>query len=301
MTTASWKIIPNFAGMKRLSPTEEQTSLRFNDEDLIIVDKIQNMPENSVYYANHVFMIICTEGKMEMTYDGQKKTLERGEFFLGVPGSVLSDYVLSPDYDCKILAIKPSETTVPLELHKQRINTALHIKEHPIVKPNEEELNIFFDYYNILCNRVRKPSHRYYDTEVRSLLNTILLYVLGIMDQNMEYNSTTSIHGEQIVEQFARMVNEDCGRHRMVEYYADRLNISAKYLSSLVRKTLDRTPTKIIQIVTIKEIERRLRYTKDSIKEISNALDFPNTSFFGKYFKHYTGMTPNSYRKKYNQ
>ncbi len=287
--------------MKQLKPLENQDCLRFNGDDLIIIDQIQNLPENGVYYADHVFMIICTEGRIEMTYDGRKMTLGPGEFFLGVPGSVLSDYILASNYDCKILAIKPSETAVPLELHKQMINTALHIKEHPIVQLSEEELHIFFNYYDLLCSRVQNPTHRYYDTEIRSLLNTILLYVLGIMDQNMEYNSTTTIHGEQIVEQFARMVNEDSGHHRTVEYYADRLNISAKYLSTLVRNTLDRTPTDIIKIVTIKEIERRLRYTKDSIKEISNALDFPNTSFFGKYFKHYTGMTPNSYRKKYNQ
>ena len=62
-----------------------------------------------------------------------------------------------------------------------------------------------------------------------------------------------------------------------------------------------RTPTDVIKVVTMKEIERRLRYSTDSIKQISAALNFPNTSFFGKYFKQHSGMTPNSYRKKYHK
>ncbi len=295
----NWKYMPNFAAMKRLILLENQDHLTFNDKDLVIVDRFQNMPENIVYSSDYILIIICTEGKSEMSYDGRRVTLNKNELFLGVPGSVLSDYMLSPHYDCKVLAIKPSEATVPLGLHKQTINTAFYIKDHPVVKLNDEELDIFFSYYHILYNRVRKPSHRYYNSEIRTLLNTILLFILGTMDQDVNYSSTSTIHGEQIVEQFAKMVNDDRGCHRLVEYYAERLNITAKYLSFLVRHTLNRTPSDIIKVVTMKEIERKLRYTDESIKEISNSQNFPNTSFFGKYFKQHAGMTPNTYRKKY--
>ena len=63
----------------------------------------------------------------------------------------------------------------------------------------------------------------------------------------------------------------------------------------------DRITDSLIKVVTMKEIERRLRYTGDSIKQISQAMNFPNTSFFGKYFKQHSGMTPNNYRKKYHK
>ncbi len=287
--------------MKRLRPIENQEYLSFNDEDLIILDKIQNLPENGTYYSDYVFIILCTEGKLEMTCDGYKWILHEGELFAGVPGSVLSDYMLSPHFDCKIVAVKPTEAVVPVPMQKQMVRSALYIKEHPVTKLDEEDLATFYNYYNILCSRIQKPSHRYYNAEVRTLVNALLLYVIGTMDRQMEdVTSETSVHGEHLVDKFVRMANDDCGHHRSVEYYADRLNISAKYLSTLVRATIDRTPTEIIKIVTMKEIERRLRYSNESIKEISNALNFPNTSFFGKYFKQHSGMTPNTYRKKYH-
>jgi len=137
---------------------------------------------------------------------------------------------------------------------------------------------------------------------MRSLIKAFLLKVISIMDREMEMPETESTaRGEQLVEKFVWMVNEDRGRNRLVEYYANRLNITSKYLSTLVRSSLNRTPTEVIQIMTTKEIERRLRYTDDSIKQISHAMNFPNTSFFGKYFKQHSGMTPNSYRKKYHK
>ncbi len=294
--------MPNFATMKRLSPIEHQECLSFNGEDIIIIDKVQNMPENNVYYSDYVLMIMCIAGKLEVTYEGQKLTLHEGEFFLGLPGSILSDYMISPHFDCKILVFRPSEATISVELQKQMINSALYVKDHPVIKFAEAEFTTFFSYYNLLCERIQYSSHRYHNAEIRTLLNAFMLFVIGTMDQNMVVTEMpTTIRGEQLVEEFVKLANEDCGRNRSVEYYADRLNISAKYLSTLVRNTLDRTPSDIICIVTMKEIERRLRYSKESIKEISNSLNFPNTSFFGKYFKQHSGMTPNSYRNKYHQ
>lgn len=288
--------------MRKLKPQEYQDCLSFNEEDLVIIDKVQNLPENSTYYSEYVLLIICNEGKIEMTYDGRKLTLHEDELFLAVPGSVLSDYMLSPHFDCKILAIRPSEATTSAQLQKQMVRSAIYIKEHPIVHLNEEDLAAFYSYYNLLCNRIQKASHRYYNGEVRTLLNAFFLYVVGTMNsETPETESSTTVHGEHLVEEFVKMVNDDCGHNRFVEYYADRLNISAKYLSTLVRNSLERTPTNIIKIVTMKEIEQRLRYSNESIKEISNSMNFPNTSFFGKYFKKHSGMTPNSYRKKYHQ
>jgi len=172
--------------MKRLKPKENQAYLSFNDEDIVIIDQVQKLPENGTYYSDYVFLIICTKGKIEMTYDGRKVTLHEGELFLGVPGSVLSDYMLSPHFDCKIIAVKPSEATVPMELHKQMVNSAIYVKDHPIAKLSEDGLATFFSYYNFLTIRIKKPSHRYYNGEVRALLNAFLLYIIGTMDSEME-------------------------------------------------------------------------------------------------------------------
>ncbi|MCR4602833.1 MAG: helix-turn-helix domain-containing protein [Prevotella sp.] len=286
--------------MKHFELVRNQAYLSFNDEDVIIIDKIENLPENSVYQSEYVLVLICTAGKIQIEYDGNTITIHQGEIFLGVPGSMLSDYMISPSFDCKLLAIKPTEATVSRALHTQIINSTLYIKSHPVAQLSASDTEAIFNYYNLICNQIKQSQHRYKNGEVRALLNAFLLKVVGIMDcENNTAESDTTLRGEQLVEKFVWMVNEDCGRNRLVEYYAEKLHITPKYLSTLVRATLGHTPTDIIKVVTIKEIERQLRYTSDSIKQISAAMNFPNTSFFGKYFKHNTGITPNSYRKKY--
>lgn len=293
------KVKPN---MKHLELTEKQEYLAFNEQDLIIIDKVQDLPENSTYYTEHVLVIICTAGKMQVEYDGKCITIQEGDLFLGVPGSVLSDYMVSPKFDCKLLAIKPSEVMASRELHTMVINSMLHIKTHPVARLTESDAEDVSAYYDLICRRIRQPEHRYQNGEVYSLINAFLLRVVGIMDSGLDATVTvSSVHGDQLVEKFVWMVNEDCGHNRLVEYYADRLNITPKYLSTIVRSSLNRTPTDVIKVVTMKEIERRLRYTGDSIKQISQAMNFPNTSFFGKYFKQHSGVTPNSYRKKYHK
>ena len=288
--------------MKQTDTTKNLDFLALNEQDIIVMDNTRELPENSAYTTEHVLVMICTTGKIQFDYDGQLTTVHKGELFLGVPGSVVSDYMVSPDFDCKLIAVKPTEVMASRELHTMVINSMLHIKTHPVARLTETDAEDVFAYHDLICRRIRLAEHRYKNGEVRSLINAFLLRMVGIMDSGTEVKETeSSVRGEQLVEKFVWMVNEDCGRNRLVEYYADRLNITSKYLSTLVRNILGRTPTDVIKVVTMKEIERRLRYTDDSIKQISQAMNFPNTSFFGKYFKQHSGVTPNSYRKKYHK
>jgi len=288
--------------MKPLELLNDQEYLTFSGQDLVIIDKIQKLPENSTYYSDYVLVMICTAGKIQIEYDSQSITVREGEIFLGVPGSVLSDYMLSPQFDCKLLAIRPSETTTSRQLHSQIITSTLYIKTHPVKKLSDADYKSVFDYYNLICTCIQQEQHRYHNGEIRLLLNAFLLKVVGIIDRDMDTTDMdATVRGKDIVEKFVWMVNEDCGQHRFVDHYANRLHITPKYLSTLVRASLDRTPSDVIRLVTMKEIERRLRYTDESIKQISISMDFPNTSFFGKYFKQHSGMTPNSYRNKYSK
>ena len=82
--------------------------------------------------------------------------------------------------------------------------------------------------------------------------------------------------------------------------FASQLNVTPKYLSMLLKETMNRRPSDMIHLFTLKAIEHRLRFTDMSIQEIANDLKFPNASFFGTYFKAHTGMTPMEYRRKYH-
>ncbi len=286
--------------MKYLDPVDNQEYLIFNDNDIVIIDKLQNLPERATHYSNYIIVLLCTAGRIQIDYDNKVFTVEKGDLFFGVPGSMFSEYMTSPQFDCKILAIKPAEASSPRDFYSRTLNTVVYVKNHPVVKLSETDLKILFDYYNLICHQVEHSSTRYGSGEIRSLVNAFILNILNVFDRviNLPEN-IQSIHGEKLVERFVWLVNENCGRERFVDFYAKKMNITPKYLSTLVRSSLGRTPTEVITAITLKEIEHMLRYSDKNIKEISVKMNFPNASFFGKYFKHHTGLTPNAYRKKY--
>ena len=111
--------------------------------------------------------------------------------------------------------------------------------------------------------------------------------------QEPENTVTTGVHRQRLANEFMRLVEQSDGRIRKVDDFANQLNITPKYLSTLLKETMNRRPSEMIHFYTLKAIEHRLR--------IANDLNFANASFFGKYFKEHAGMTPLDFRKKYHQ
>lgn len=89
------------------------------------------------------------------------------------------------------------------------------------------------------------------------------------------------------------------GKERKVSFYASKLCITPKYLCFIVKSISGKLPTEWIKEETIKEIEYLLCHSQASIKEIVCWLNFPNLSFFGKYFKSAKGVSPKRYRENY--
>jgi AraC-like DNA-binding protein len=86
-------------------------------------------------------------------------------------------------------------------------------------------------------------------------------------------------------------------KERAVKFYADKLFISPKYLSLLVKEATGRSAANFIDEFVVLEAKNMLRFSGKNIQQIAYALNFSNQSSFGKYFKHLTGMSPTEYQK----
>lgn len=97
---------------------------------------------------------------------------------------------------------------------------------------------------------------------------------------------------------FILAVSENFRENRQVNYYADRLCITSKHLSSVVKEISGSTAGEWIENYVTMEAKVLLRTTDLTIQQIATKLNFNNQSFFGKYFRHITGMSPTAYRKQ---
>lgn len=96
---------------------------------------------------------------------------------------------------------------------------------------------------------------------------------------------------------FMRLMERDYKLSRDVSYYASQMNITPKYLTTIVRQVTDHTPKEIIDQYVILQIKMHLQRTTQSIKEIAWEYHFADASFFCRYYKKHTGVTPQQERK----
>ena len=156
---------------------------------------------------------------------------------------------------------------------------------------------------------MRDRSPMLYTDIVRSLVSTMMLEMLCMMRRDKQQyavskdldSTNPGVHKRLLADKFLQLVEQSDGRIRKVDDFAKQLNVTPKYLSTILKETINRRPSMMIEHFTMGAIERRLRYTDMTMQEIANDLNFPNASFFGKYFKEHTGMTPLEYRRKFQE
>lgn len=103
---------------------------------------------------------------------------------------------------------------------------------------------------------------------------------------------------EEVFNRFLELVNKYAVRERSIAFYADRLYLTPRYLSTLVRQASGRTVMDWVNEAVVQEAKLRLCHTDKLVYQIADELNFPNASFFCKYFRRMTGMTPNDFRQE---
>ena len=101
---------------------------------------------------------------------------------------------------------------------------------------------------------------------------------------------------EEVFNRFLSLVNKYAIHERSVVFYADWLYLTPRYLSTLIKQTSGRTVMDWVNEAVVQEAKLLLRHSDKLVYQIADELNFPNASFFCKYFRRLTGKTPHEYR-----
>ena len=291
-----------------LKPRRGDDTYRLGDsDDLVVMENIGKVPSGVVCLQNHGVIFFITEGRAQLEYDGHVVQLQKNDLFLYMVHSTAANFMASSDFNCRQIWFTRSELW-NIEIYNL-INVAdmSLLKLHPVVHLTDDDVKLCDTYFQLLCDRMKSSTSVHISYIVRSLLGTMMLEMLSIMRRNSEQaveevqQENTSLHKKRIIDNFIRLVEESDGRIRRVDEFASQLNVTPKYLSTVLKEVMNRRPSTYILLYTMKAIEYRLRFTDMTMQEISNDLNFPNPSFFGKYCKEHLGMTPLEYRMKYHK
>ncbi len=294
--------------IKDLKPRTGAGSLRIADSDeLVVMEHFGGVPAGRVRPLDHGLVIICTAGVAQFEYDGHTVQLSKNDLFLLMAHPVVEKFMSSVDFDCRELWFSRGEMWNMNMYVKNSLADLLPLKHNPKVTLSDVDAALFETYFKQLSYHIRNSSQLLYPEITHSIVGAFLLEVLSVLrrgnnmlkDNNLINNS--GLHGRKLADRFVQLVEQSDGRIRRVDEFAQMLNVTPKYLSKLLMDTMHRKPSVIVAFFTLQAIENRLRYTDMTMQQIADDLHFANASFFGKYFKEHSGMTPMEYRIKYHQ
>ena len=168
------------------------------------------------------------------------------------------------------------------------------ILRNPCIAFSEDNYALAEDYFHI-AKRVMSSSREHKEDILVPLLSSFANLVSGeVMLHDSERGPAS--RQELLYESFITLVTEYHLKERGVAFYADRLNLTPKYLSRVIKKVSGRSAPDWIDSFVILEAKNLLRYSGMSIKEIAYALNFNSQSLFYKFFLSHTGMAPKDYR-----
>ena len=132
---------------------------------------------------------------------------------------------------------------------------------------------------------------------VKNLVQALLLEIYDEIKANFLDNKPKEINRQnELFMEFIHLVYTYGDKHRDVVFYANKLCITPRYLANIVRSIAHETAKTIIDRHCVQEIKAMLISTNQSIQSIAIELEFPDQSFFTRYFKKFTGTTPKDFR-----
>ncbi len=296
--------------IRNLLPRKGTKTLRLgNSNDLIVMESIGTIPSGDICLENHGIVVICTKGRAQFEYDGTLIQMQQNDLFLYMSHSVARNFMASSDFNCRMIFFTRSELWNINLNSKTSLDDMSAFKLYPMVHLSESENALMMDYFTLLCQRMRQCSASLKADIVHSLVCTMFLEIIAIMRLNIKHeissesrqNRTSVLHKRRLVDKFMTILEQSDGRIRKVDDFATMLNVTPKYLSSVMKEVMNRRPSVLIHLFTMKAIEQRLRFTDMTMQEIARDLNFPNASFFSKYFKEHAHMTPKEYMLKYQK
>lgn len=225
---------------------------------------------------------------------------------MAFPGSVIRPVdTLPPDAEAQVIYFDTKfSRSVNISLTGVAIPSSIS-KPRPLMRLTSDECALLERYFRLIHDSTLAPeANVQVRRSIASSLISALFYQLILFYHNRIAGEITAgadirvgTRRNEYVSEFVRLVHMHYVSERNVAFYADKLYISPKYLSLLVKQATGRTAANWIDEFVIMEAKNLLRFSGKNIQQVAYALNFPTQSSFGKYFKHLTGLSPSEYQK----
>lgn len=274
-----------------------------NLSSISVFDSVDSLkPLKLPHITETITSVVCIEGSVKVEIDEKCLVMPKSSIMVLAPGHLLRSY--EPSSDFKGFAINATLNYIEqmLPIMSRIIVCYKAFESNPILTLQPEDLQQIILYREILHNKLISSDSQYKQWIINSICQAITTEIFTFYFKELEHKENVPnikhTRSEEIFYKFITLVEDNYKKVRSISEYASKLCVSNKYLSALVSDVSGRTASSWIDSYVILEAKRLLSSSDMTVLQISEELSFPNQSFFGKYFKHHTGLSPLQYKKQ---
>lgn len=261
-------------------------------EDLILLDNQLMESPRYPFKTDMLTATICIKGRAEGSANLQKIISQPNSFNVILPGQIITHDYQTADFEARhIIMSSKFVDTLGLDnrfslfnSHNQVISTML----------SDYELEAILTFYEMLKWNI---THRN-DYILETVRHMTLAFFYGFshtFQQNITSKQTN--RPQQLSDDFLILVKQHFKQEHSLEFYANKLCVTPKHLTTTIKSTTDCTAKEWIDKHLLLEAKALLKSTNLTIQQIADTLHFTSQDVFSKYFKHHIGITPKEYRK----
>lgn len=249
------------------------------------------------YRMDSTAAFVCTGGKATLQMDLTEVEVKASSILIMQNGSIVYCDRIEPTLEGFIIVMSErfldrmimGETAASLPL------LSVQLKENPCISFDEATQESILTYGKMMKTML---CHQYnpYIEEAMLNLTRAFFYGMGYFIHTSAFLSTHAPYSPYATKLLA-LVKENFREHRDTGFYADKMCLTPKYLSKVIKAETGRTVSDWVEEYTVLEAKVMLRRTNMTVSQIADELNFPSQSFFGKYFKRLTGLSPKEYRQ----
>ena len=273
--------------------------IKFIGKDIAMLGRdgraLQNILQTDTpYIMEDCRMGFVKRGSIRLTVNLVEREYGAGTFAFISAGSILQINGMSEDFDLRGMMISDARL-------KAAMGGAMPAwcggkATFFTIRPADEDAATVRQMFGTVWDLINKE--RFPDETLNGLIYSIIHYYNYLKNINEDTLQPETSRAKELFNTFISLVNTYSKHERKMAFYAGKMCVTPRYLGTVVKQASGITAKEWIDRAVVTNAKVMLRYTGMQVAEVAYALDFPNVSFFCKFFKHATGQTPQEYRMK---
>ncbi len=250
-------------------------------------------------------MFLCASGSISLDINMHPHTMTAGTILVANRSTVINVTGVDSDSDnldaYMLILSTDFMRNVAIDLNTVSASTQIFTPDSdPVVNLTPDETALMVRYLELFhLNTLNNTTKIYVTAIARTLMAAIIYQLMQVAVAHVTADAPQRSYSRKMnyVQDFMSLMHKYCRQERSVGFYAEKLFISPKYLSLIIKEATGRSAADWIDECVVLEAKNLLRFSGKNVQQIAYELNFNNQSSFGKYFKHLTGMSPTQFQQ----